>query len=77
MSAQSVSSSINLIDSAVGPLGVTKTVFQNFDIDDFVHNQVIGQALQLRLIFAAATANSTLAQNRPPINIEGTTLGGS
>ena len=37
-------SSFNLIDSAVGPLGVQKFVYQDFDIDDFTHNQVLGLA---------------------------------
>lgn len=71
-----LSTSFNLLDSAIGPLGVQKIVHQNFDIDDYVHTTVIGQAVHLRTIDQISKVNQTLAKNRPPMNIEGAAAGG-
>jgi hypothetical protein len=76
MAAQEQKTSFNLIDSAIGPMGVQSTTYINFDIDDYVHTTVLSQAVLLKTILAAKNADPALASSRPPVNLEGTTLGG-
>jgi hypothetical protein len=74
--AQLTETSTHLIDTAIGPLSVTDSTYLRFDIDDFVHSTVRAQAIKLRVIFSTAQANPKLAKDRPPVDIEGVTVGG-
>jgi len=74
--AKVVSSQVSLVDTAIGPVSVTDTVVENFDIDDFVHSIVRAQCIKLQLINAINRADTRLAKNRPPLNIDGNVVGG-
>ena len=76
MATQQVSTSTVLIDSAIGALSVRQTVLMGYDIDDLVHDQTRALAIQLQIKNKVGTVNPTLAANRPPISIEGSTAGG-
>ena len=66
----------NLVDTAIGPVAVTISTVQGFDIDDYVHSTVRAQGIKLQIMQAARTADPRLAKNRPPIDLDGVTLGG-
>lgn len=74
--AEITETSTHLIDTAVGPLSVTDSTFVRFDVDDFVHSTVRAQAIKLRMMIAASQANSKLAKDRPPVDLDGVTVGG-
>lgn len=69
-------STLNLIDTAIGPVGVKEDTLVNFDIDDFVHNTVRSQAIFLQLLNKIRTADSELAENRFPVSLGGESVGG-
>lgn len=73
---QVVNSTVGIADSGIGPLSVTVSTVENFDIDDFVHSVVRAQCITLQLVNAIQQANPTLAADRPPLNINGNTIGG-
>jgi hypothetical protein len=73
---QVVSSTVGIADTGIGPVSVTVSIMNNFDIDDFVHSVVRAQCIQLQLINAIQTADPSLATNRPPLNINGNVIGG-
>jgi hypothetical protein len=65
-----------IVDTAIGPVTVVSSDVVDFDVDDLVHTTVRAQAIKLQVVRAAKLADPTLAKNRVPINIDGTTLGG-
>jgi len=71
-----INESFFILDSAIGPLGVRQATIIGFDIDDYVHSITIAQAIQLNLIRSIQNADTGLAQDRPPMNIEGNVVGG-
>ena len=74
--ATTVISATNLVDSAIGPVSVTVAELNNFDIDDFVHTTVRAECIKLQLINKIQTADPSLATDRPPVTIDGNTIGG-
>lgn len=66
----------SLLDSAIGPVAVTTTTFKKFDIDDYVALSVQSKAEYLRVLNKAADVDPLEAQNRPPVTVGGTNLGG-
>lgn len=66
----------NLVDSAIGPLSVTESTVDNFDIDDFVHSVTRAQCLQLQMINAIQVVDTNFTSNRPPLNLGGYNVGG-
>ena len=65
-----------LVDTGIGPVSVTNSEIENYDIDDFVHSTVRSQCITLQLINAIQVADPALAKNRPPLNLNGHTIGG-
>jgi hypothetical protein len=74
--AKQVNEITSLLDSATGPVAVTTTTWESFDIDDYVALCVKSKGEYLRLINKARTTNPQEVRNREPVNIEGINLGG-
>jgi hypothetical protein len=66
----------NLVDTAIGPVAVSDSLVDGFDVDDLVHSIVRAQAIKLQLIQKVRTADPRLAKNRPPVNLDGNAIGG-
>ena len=66
----------SLIDSAIGPVAVTTTTYDRFDIDDYVSMTVASKAEYLRVLNKASTVNPLEAKNRPPVQVDEINLGG-
>jgi len=67
---------LNLIDTAIGPVGVKEDILVDFDIDDFVHDTIRSQGIFLQLINRVKTADSRFAANRFPVSVGGESVGG-
>lgn len=72
-----INSDTHLIDSAIGPLAVTTSTVEGFDIDDYVHSTVRDMAFRLQVQRIARQVNPQLAKNRMPVTLDdGTIVGG-
>lgn len=74
--ADIVEEKTSLLDSAIGPVAVTSTVFSKFNIDDYVQTCVMSKGEYLRILNKAATVDPLNAKNRPPVTLGGINLGG-
>ena len=74
--ADIINQKTSLLDSAIGPVAVTTTEYQNFDIDDYVAMSVQSKAEYLRVLTKAATIDPLQVKGRPPVTIGGVSLGG-
>lgn len=70
------SEEVSLVDTAVGPISVRTAVFSGYDIEDFVHDMVMSQGVQLRVFNAAGNADQRYTGDRLPVNIGGLEVGG-
>jgi len=66
----------NIVDSALGPVTIVESNHAGFDVDDFVSTTVESQATHLKLVTIAQSVKSSAVKGRPPVNLEGTVLGG-
>jgi len=66
----------SLLDSAMGPVAVTTTEFEKYDVDDFVQATVKSKAQYLRIVSKAKEINPLEVENRPPVDIANVKLGG-
>jgi len=76
MPAIKISEETSVVDSGIGPIYVTETQYQDYDIDDFVHNSALSKALYLQMLNKAQVTDPDLAVGRPPVDLGGVTLGG-
>lgn len=74
--AEVVDEKTSLMDSALGPVAVTTTTYNKFDVDDYVALTVQSKAEYLRILNKAAQVDPLEARNRPPVTVGGTNLGG-
>jgi hypothetical protein len=65
-----------LIDSAIGPVSVTQSAVEEFDIDDYTHSTVISQAVRIQMKLRASNVDTRFTDNRLPVDIEGVQVGG-
>jgi hypothetical protein len=66
----------NFIESAIGPLAVTTTPVDSYDIDDFCRDMTISQATHLQLIRKISMTDPRYAAGRPVVTVGGVTIGG-
>lgn len=66
----------SLMDSAVGPVAVTTTDYEKFDIDDYVSLCVQSKAEYLRFLNKSAQVNPLEVKGRPIVTLGGINLGG-
>lgn len=71
-----LSSSVNLVDIATGPLAVKEQILTEFDIDDLVHMLTVDQAEKMKLYNKASNADPDLAKDRLPVVVGDVAIGG-
>lgn len=71
-----VESQSNLVDTAVGPVTLTKRTVTDFDIEDYVHLAVRAQALKLQLKTVAQAVDGRFTSNRTPVRVDDISVGG-
>ena len=71
-----VSSNEHILDTAAGPVSVTVSQVESYDIDDYVHTAVRSLAQTIRLYNAAKSADTRLSENRDPVSIGDVQVGG-
>jgi hypothetical protein len=70
------SEELGMVDTAIGPMATRNTVYSEYDIDDFFHDVVTGQATQLRMYNAAQAVDTRYTDNRLPVNVGDVSVGG-
>lgn len=74
--ANIISQKTSLLDSATGPVVVTTTAYEKFDIDDYVSLCVQSKAEYLRLITKAKQIDPSEVAGRAVVTVGDVNLGG-
>lgn len=74
--AREISSTLSVMDTAVGPVAIKESVVDNYDIEDFIHDVLIDHAEKLSLYQKATRADKDLAENRTPVAVGDANVGG-
>lgn len=74
--ANEISSTLSVMDTAVGPVAIKEAIVDNYDIEDFIHDVLINHAEKLSLYQKALRADKTIAENRTPVVVGDVSVGG-
>ena len=74
--AKIIKETVSLLNSGIGPVSVTTTEMEKYDIDDYVQLTVKSKANYLKILTKANSTDPLDAENKPPVAIGPINVGG-
>lgn len=76
MAVSQETTSDQLVDSAIGPIRVTISSVEGFDVDDYVTSTIQSMAIAIKMFNVASKVNTDFTTNRRKVSVGGVTVGG-